>query len=141
MPRDLDDNFVERICDYLKPVIYPENSHIIQQGEPLNLMFFITEGVALSYSGSNICGDVSKSAASRLEKGDFYGDKELIEWTFNNDSLSLPNPPISTENVKAHTKVEALVLMARDLRDVVSSTNSGRSSASDDSRPILINVE
>lgn len=47
-----------------------------------------------------------------LGKSDFYGE-ELLSWA----SLNLP---ISTQNVKCHTKVEACSLMAKDLKAVVS---------------------
>lgn len=123
--QDLADDVVEIICGYLKPVIYPINGHIIQQGEPLDLMFFITEGIAWTYTASN-CGEISISSTSSLVKGDFYGDAELLKWTLNCTSLS--NIPISTTNVKAHTKVEALALMAKDLMNLVS-TSPGSSSS------------
>ncbi|PON50124.1 cGMP-dependent kinase [Parasponia andersonii] len=112
----LSDNDVETICKYLKPVIYPENSYIIQQGEPLDLMFFITDGIAWKYSSFNSVGNF-RANTSPIQKGDFYGNEELLEWASNCNSLS--NIPISTINVKVHSKVEALALTVKDLRNLV----------------------
>ena len=139
MLRDMDDISVETICDYLRPVIYPENSHVIQQGEPLDVMFFITEGVAWTYTSNNR-GDMSISSTACLERGDFYGDKELLQWTLNNDN-TLSNIPISTTNVKAHTKVEALALRAADLRNLVTDTSTVGSSSSSASATFQIKME
>ena len=141
MLRDLDDDGVEIVCNNLKPVIYPEKSYIIRQGEPLDSMFVVTEGIAWTYEARINHGETSAaSAASCLVKGDFYGDKELREWTLNNTSLS--NIPISTTNVKAHTNVEALALMAKDFRDLFpSSSSASRGSISLDPRTVQIKVD
>ncbi|KAH7538193.1 hypothetical protein FEM48_Zijuj03G0172900 [Ziziphus jujuba var. spinosa] len=49
----------------------------------------------------------------RLERGDYYGE-ELIKETLTSPNL-VSSFPISSLNVKSHTKVEALVLTANDL--------------------------
>ena len=137
MPKfqELSDNDIEVICNYLKPTIYPENSYIIQQGEPLDLMFFITDGVAWMYSASNCEGNFI-ATTSHLERGDFYGNEQLLEWASNNNALS--NIPISTINIKVHSKVEALALTAKDLRNLVSTPGG---SSSTDVPTIRIKVE
>ncbi|KAL5555187.1 hypothetical protein UlMin_037423 [Ulmus minor] len=104
-----DEKVYETICNYLKPVIYSENSYIIRKGEPIDLMFFITQGVVWTFGKTN--------PLVRLEKGDYYGN-ELIEWQLK--STSYLAFPISTRNVKCHTKVEALALTAIDLEHVLS---------------------
>lgn len=134
MFRGLDDDDAEIVCDKLKAVIYPEKGYMIEQGEPLDLMLIITEGIAWTYKGGNNCA----ASSSWLGKGGFYGDKELREWTLNNNSLS--NIPIATTNVKAHTNVEALLLMAKDLTDLFPCASHG-SSISSDPRTIQIKVD
>lgn len=53
---NVDEDALEFICDSLKPVVYPENSYIILQGEPLDKMLPITQGVVWTYkSSSDIC--------------------------------------------------------------------------------------
>ncbi|GMN39892.1 hypothetical protein TIFTF001_009120 [Ficus carica] len=88
-------------------------------GEPLDKMLLITQGVVWTYkSSSDVEGNrISTIRTGFLKKGDFYGE-ELLAWSFQCTSLS--NVPISTTNVKSHTKVEAFVLMAKDLRKAVS---------------------
>ncbi|KAL5568117.1 hypothetical protein UlMin_024692 [Ulmus minor] len=92
------------ILNYLKPKIYPESSYIIRKGEPIDLVLFITQGVVWSFGET--------SPMERLKRGDYYGS-ELIEWKLKSTSYSAF--PISTKNVKSHTKVEAFVLLAADL--------------------------
>lgn len=105
-----DDEVLEEIIKHLKPVAYPENSYIIRKGEPIGSMLFVTHGVVLVF------GDESTKCVAKT-KGDYYGD-ELVEWQLKSSSFS--NLPISTTNVQSHTKVEALLLNAVDLKLVLS---------------------
>ena len=117
MFRYMDEAVLNLICDNLKPVIYTENSYIIRAGEPLDLMLFNTEGIIWTYTTTDGSTKSGSSITECLGKGDFYGD-ELLTWA----SLYMPfsDLPISTQNVKCHTKVEAFCLMAKDLKAVVS---------------------
>ncbi|KAH7538188.1 hypothetical protein FEM48_Zijuj03G0172400 [Ziziphus jujuba var. spinosa] len=102
------------IC-YLKPVVYSEHSYIIRKGEPLDLMLFITQGVVWSYAAKNDNDGSNYGFTSfkRLERGDYYGEELLKETLTSPDLVS--SFPISSLNVKSHTKVEAFVLTANDL--------------------------
>ncbi|KAF4380233.1 hypothetical protein F8388_024526 [Cannabis sativa] len=94
-----------------KPVTYSEKSYIVRKGEPLDMVLFITQGVVWTFGSST-------TPTNRLQKGDFYGN-ELVEWQLS--STSYNDFPISTANLKSHTKVEAFTLMAIDLEHVLSS--------------------
>ncbi|XP_062119872.1 cyclic nucleotide-gated ion channel 1-like [Humulus lupulus] len=109
--QNINEYVYETICKYLKPVIYSEKSYIIRKGEPIDMVLFITQGVVWTFGSSTI-------PMNRLQKSDYYGN-ELIEWQLN--STSYKDFPISTANVKSHTKVEAFALMAIDLEHVLSS--------------------
>ncbi|KAL6123086.1 hypothetical protein ACLB2K_075609 [Fragaria x ananassa] len=112
----MDESVLNKICDNLKPVFYTENSYVIRAGEPLDLMLFNTEGIIWTYTTDGSVKSGS-SITKYLSKGDFYG-KELLSWASSNKSFS--DLPISAQNVKCHTKVEAFSLMAKDLKAVVS---------------------
>ena len=101
----------ERICKYLKPVTYSENTYIIRKGEPLDMMLFITQGIVWSFNET--------SMEKRLKKGDYFGE-ELLKWELK-DSKSDFTFPISTKNFKAHTKVEAFALKAASLEQLFNS--------------------
>ncbi|XP_062119868.1 cyclic nucleotide-gated ion channel 1-like [Humulus lupulus] len=111
MFQNMDEYVYETICKYLKPVTYLENIYILRKGEPLDMMLFITQGVVWSFGSST-----SPYLMDGLQKGDFYGH-ELMEWKLN--STSYNDFPISTANLKCHTKVEAFALMAIDLKHVL----------------------
>ncbi|KAL5539784.1 hypothetical protein UlMin_045850 [Ulmus minor] len=98
----------EIICKYLKSVIYSENTYIIRKGEPLDMMLFITQGIVWSFN---------KTSTERLQKGDYFGD-EVLEWELENSKSCFTCFPISTKNVKAHTKVEAFALKAANLEQL-----------------------
>nr|XP_048326821.1 cyclic nucleotide-gated ion channel 1-like [Ziziphus jujuba var. spinosa] len=106
----------ETFVSYLKPTVYSENNYIIRKGEPLDLMVFIIQGVVWSFTAydDNGSNNVFRSF-KRLEKGAYYGE-EFLNWAltvsgFDSDSRF----PMSSLNVRCHTKVEALVLTANDL--------------------------
>ena len=128
------EQLLQMICDHLKPVYYNEQSYIVREGEPLDAMLFITQGIVWSFTSGNGEGTVS-SKPQCIEKGHFFG-QELLDWGFmkgketekelvDGELKGSPVPnlselPISTKTAKTHTKVEGFALMANDLRTVVS---------------------
>lgn len=113
----MDKRLLDAICDYLKPVLYIERSFIVQEGEPLDEMVFIIQGKVMIYSKRDSEGADGSSGSGWLTKGDFYGE-DLLDWALRNPTST--TVPISTKTIRAHTKVEAFVLMADDLKTVVS---------------------
>ncbi|PON96857.1 Voltage dependent potassium channel [Trema orientale] len=105
-----DDEVLEEMIKHLRPVTYAENSYIIRKGEPIGYVLFVTHGVVLVF------GDESTNCVAKT-KGDYYGD-ELVGWQLKSASYS--DLPVSTTNVQSHTKVEALILNAVDLKHVLS---------------------
>lgn len=96
---------------YLKPVLFTEDSIILQEGEPVVMMVFIMKGKLVATS----CGDITPYKVV-LKAGDFYGE-EIIPWAMEDHLIPLP---ISTRKIKCQTKVEAFALEANQLRSVVS---------------------
>ncbi|PRQ57816.1 putative potassium channel, voltage-dependent, EAG [Rosa chinensis] len=107
---NIDQNILIAICDHLKPVTYTEDSYIVQEGRPLGKMLFIVEGLAWTYTTSNII-DVGT-----LKRGDYYGE-EVLTWAFQPPSFS--GLPISTRTVMSQEKIEAFAIRAGDLKSVV----------------------
>ena len=116
------DEGVPEIYRYLKPMTFQERSYIIREGEPLDLMLFITQGFVWTFGGSGS----STSTSKRLGAGDYHGD-ELLRWILaknqtqnqNTTELMYCDFPISNCNVKSSTKVEAFAIMANDLEELV----------------------
>ena len=105
------------ICDYLTPVYYNKHSYIVKEGEPLDVMLFITQGIIWNFTTIKSTG-----SAECIEGGGFYG-QQLLDWGLDSPAAALPNLsnlPISLTTVKTHTKVEAFALMANDLRTIIS---------------------
>ncbi|XP_004150313.1 cyclic nucleotide-gated ion channel 1 isoform X2 [Cucumis sativus] len=115
--QNVDDKLLDAICDYLKPMLYIERSVIVQEGEPLDEMVFIIQGKVMIYSKRDSEAVDNSSESRWLTKGDFYGE-DLLDWALRNPAST--TVPISTKTIRAHTKVEAFVLMANDLKTVVS---------------------
>ncbi|KAE8077862.1 hypothetical protein FH972_016381 [Carpinus fangiana] len=112
------EQLLQLICDYLKPMYYNQHCYIVREGEPLDAMLFITQGIIWNFTTSTINAERS---AKCIEKGSFYGE-ELLEWGLECSAAlpNLSNLPISLKTAKTHTKVEAFALMANDLRTIVS---------------------
>lgn len=109
------EQLLQLICDYLKPVHYNQHSYIVREGEPLDAMLFITQGIIWNFTTST-----AKRSAKCIEKGSFYGE-ELLDWGLERSALpELSDLPISVKTTKTHIKVEAFALMANDLRTIVS---------------------
>nr|POE83914.1 cyclic nucleotide-gated ion channel 1 [Quercus suber] len=107
-----------KICDSLKPKFYQEQSYIVQEGDPIDAVFFITEGTVWTCTSSSNGGEDSQHA-ERLEKN-FFGE-ELLEWVMkasSADMYNLSKLPIYSKTLKTHTKVEAFALMASDLKQI-----------------------
>ncbi|KAF3948660.1 hypothetical protein CMV_025369 [Castanea mollissima] len=127
------EQLLQLICDHLKPVYYNEHSYIVREGEPLDAMLFITQGVVWNFITTSNGEGIVTSKAQCFEKGNFFG-QELLDWGFSKEkekelvdrefecSLvpNLSELPISTKTAKTHTKVEGFALMAIDLRTIVS---------------------
>ncbi|XP_038904375.1 cyclic nucleotide-gated ion channel 1-like [Benincasa hispida] len=114
--QNMDDKLLNAICDYLKPVLYIERNLIVQEGEPLDEIVFIIRGKVMIYSKRDSEGAAGSSGSKWLTKGDFYGE-DLLDWALRNPTST--TVPISTKTMRAHSKVEAFVLMANDLKTVV----------------------
>ncbi|KAB2598800.1 cyclic nucleotide-gated ion channel 1-like [Pyrus ussuriensis x Pyrus communis] len=114
---DMDVKVLTLICNYLKPVRYTENSFVFRMGDPLDCMLFIIEGTVWTYGStdSQAGQGISSMDTKPLGKGDFYGE-ELLDCA----SHRFTKLPVSSKHVKSQTKVEAFVLMAKDLETVVS---------------------
>ena len=109
------DKMLKVICEHLKPVVYSEGNYIIEEGKPLGMMLFITQGLLWSYK-TNGGTSFDSSSNEWLKQGDFYGE-ELLNWAFKSPSFSAL--PISSRTVMSQQKVEAFALRASDLRSIV----------------------
>ncbi|KAE8650815.1 cyclic nucleotide-gated ion channel 1 isoform X2 [Cucumis sativus] len=116
MFQNTDEKFLDAVCSYLKPRLYIERNFIVREGEPLDEMIFIIHGKLWIYSNSSRSDEISGSSES-LTKGDFFGE-DLLKWVLKDPLLT--TVPMSTKTVSTHTKVEAFVLTANDLKNVVS---------------------
>ncbi|GLT45919.1 hypothetical protein SLA2020_197140 [Shorea laevis] len=93
------------VCFCVKPVLFIERNHLVEEGDTVNEMLFIVEGELQVYSSSS-------NEIACLQGGDFCGT-ELVEWVQD------PNPrhlPVSSRSIQALTKVEAFALQARDMK-------------------------
>ena len=121
MFQDMDEKLLNKICESLKPVYYNEHNYIVREGDPIDATFFITDGIAWSYSTCNNgegSTDGSSSHAKRLGKGQFFGE-ELLEWGLSQSDPDLSKLPSSSRIIKTHRKVEAYAIMAEDLKNIV----------------------
>ncbi|KAK9905196.1 hypothetical protein M0R45_000393 [Rubus argutus] len=108
----MDEELLKEICEHLEPMNFNGINYIIRQGEPLDMMFFVTQGIVLTYTINN----GGSSSTSRLEKGDYYGEM-LLSWAVASTSFS--NVPISPQTVKSQKKVEVFAITATELQLVV----------------------
>lgn len=109
---------LKMICDYLKPVIYPEHSYVAKVDEPVDRMVLITEGTMWIYSSNT---SSSSKIHMTVENGEIYGDEQLLSWASKDmQHVSFATLPISKENVKCHTRVEGFAITAKDLKAVAS---------------------
>ncbi|XP_040987635.1 cyclic nucleotide-gated ion channel 1-like [Juglans microcarpa x Juglans regia] len=132
------------ICDELKQVYCNEDSYIVRQGEPLDRMLFLTQGIVWKFRTFNGGETALRETALGIEKGDFIGE-QLLTWGFNGSSApNLSKLPISTETIKTHTKVEAFALLANVLRTLVPKVqeeDTVKSEAVQENTPVEGNLE
>ncbi|XP_022141096.1 cyclic nucleotide-gated ion channel 1-like isoform X2 [Momordica charantia] len=119
MFQNMDEKFLDAVYGFLKPMLYIEHNFIVREGEPLDEMIIIHGKLWIYSSNSSKDDETSCSwpGTRSLKKGDFFGE-ELLNWVLKDPFLS--TVPISTKTVATHTKVEAFVLSANDLKCVVS---------------------
>ncbi|XP_050384865.1 cyclic nucleotide-gated ion channel 1 isoform X2 [Argentina anserina] len=111
----MDDRLMDALCDLLKPVLFPDNSFIIREGDPVDEMLFIMRGNLATMTTNG--GRTGFFNCADLKAGDFCGE-ELLTWAL--DPKSTSNLPLSTRTVEARTEVEAFALRADDLKFVAS---------------------
>ncbi|KAG2679298.1 hypothetical protein I3760_11G045500 [Carya illinoinensis] len=130
------ENQLHLICDKLKQVYHNDDSYIVRQGEPLDRMLFLTQGIVWKFR--------TRETTLGIEKGHFIGE-ELLTWGFNGSSApNLSKLPISTETIKTHTKVEAFALLANVLRTLVpklQEEDTVKSEAVQENTPVEGNLE
>ncbi|KAK4839183.1 hypothetical protein QYF36_019888 [Acer negundo] len=100
------------MCIQLKPVLYPGETYIVRQDDPVDEMLFIMRGELLSW-GSN---GRDRNLSEAVYLTEFCGE-ELSLWAIDPQSSS-DQRPLSTSTIKTLTEVEAFALMADDLKDV-----------------------
>ncbi|KAL2556192.1 Cyclic nucleotide-gated ion channel 1 [Forsythia ovata] len=111
----MDEQLLDAMCDCLKPVLYTEDSFIVREGDPVDVMLFIMRGKLLTATTNG--GRTGFLNSDYLKAGDFCGE-ELLTWALDPNSFS--NLPISTRTVQALSEVEAFALVADDLKFVAS---------------------
>ncbi|KAK4483526.1 hypothetical protein RD792_010723, partial [Penstemon davidsonii] len=111
----MDEQLLDAMCSFLKPVLYTENSFIVREGDPVDEMLFVMRGNILTMTTNG--GRTGFFNSVYLNAGDFCGE-ELLTWAL--DPNSSPSLPISTRTVQAMKDVEAFSLMADDLKFVAS---------------------
>ncbi|XP_062006882.1 cyclic nucleotide-gated ion channel 1-like [Rosa rugosa] len=76
------------ICDFLKPVIYPDNRFVYRMGEPLDRMLLITEGLIWTYNTTSISRSTS-SGSTRQDEGQGTGSTSLRKVMFTAMNFSV----------------------------------------------------
>ena len=114
---------LSNICNSLKPVFYNEHTYIVREGDPIDAVFLVTDGIAWTYTSSSK-GEGKETSSrqaepGRLEKGKFFGE-ELLAWVW--DPTYKDYHPFSSRTIKTHGKVEAFALMANDLKEILYSS-------------------
>ncbi|KAL6135118.1 hypothetical protein ACLB2K_067346 [Fragaria x ananassa] len=110
----VDESSLKHITGYMEPVIYTENSYILEAGGPCTLLLFIVEGVIELTDRTSSNG--AETTTKRLQKGDYYGDDMLDSASLNltlGTGVWALKP--SNQDVKCHTKVEAFLTNLRML--------------------------
>lgn len=104
---NMDEEVLKKISNHIEPRKYTKNSIIIREDEPLEMMLFIVAGGVILEK---------KDCSSNLQRGagELYGER-LLAWPSSN---SFPELPLATESVMADGDVEALVLMASDMKNI-----------------------
>ncbi|KAJ6344000.1 hypothetical protein OIU76_005688 [Salix suchowensis] len=111
----MDEKILDAICDRLKATLYPKDSYIVREGDPVDEMLFIIRGNLVSVTTNG--GRTGFFNSVSLKAGDFCGEG-LLTWALDPQSSS--NLPISPRTVQALSEVEAFSLEADDLKSVAS---------------------
>lgn len=118
MFKRMNEQVLEAICKHLKAVTYTEGFYIIKEGRPLEMMLFITQGTAWTYTTNSTNGAAGSSFVIKyLKRGDLCGE-ELLNCISR--LVDFSEFPISTKVVKAQTRIIGFALRADDLKSVVS---------------------
>ncbi|KAH9677237.1 cyclic nucleotide-gated ion channel 1 [Citrus sinensis] len=109
---------LDDLCEFVKPVVFMENSYIVPEGGSIDKMVFVVQGNLLTYNSEGIT-----AAPPNTDNYDCnICGEELVAWAQDactrTDSSSSALP-ISTITIQALTKVEAFILMADDLKNVL----------------------
>ncbi|KAM5585031.1 cyclic nucleotide-gated ion channel 1 [Rosa sericea] len=114
MLQRMDETLLREISKYLKPVTYAKEHPIMEEGRPLDKMFFIRQGMVRTYRIHKGDNGIKFGNSKVLEKGDLYGEG-LLNQISSFTSSDLPN---SSRFVRSLNKVEVFVLEAEDLKKV-----------------------
>ncbi|XP_021299040.1 cyclic nucleotide-gated ion channel 18-like [Herrania umbratica] len=106
----VDDQFLDAICERLVSSLSTEGTYIVREGDLVNEMLFIIRGQLESSTTNG--GRSGFFNSITLRPGDFCGE-ELLTWALMPNSSSLPS---STRTVRALSEVEAFALQADDLQ-------------------------
>ncbi|KAL9234542.1 hypothetical protein vseg_009401 [Gypsophila vaccaria] len=114
--KNLSDEILDEMCEWLKPILYMEKSLILRQGDPVKEVLFIMRGKLLSNASDAISGSITVE----LEEGDYCGT-ELLKWVADpkNDESPESDFPKSGWTIASQTVVEAFMLKRDDLRFVM----------------------
>ncbi|GKA89779.1 cyclic nucleotide-gated ion channel 1 [Tanacetum coccineum] len=116
----MDDQLMDAMCDFLKPVLYTENSYIVRDGDLVKEMLFVMRGKLLTVTTIGLRTGFFNS--DHKMACNFCGE-ELLTWALDPHTSS--NLPISTRTVQALEEVAAFALMADDLKFVASQGKEG----------------
>ncbi|KAL6126543.1 hypothetical protein ACLB2K_074590 [Fragaria x ananassa] len=101
----MDERILKAICRQLTPVMYTNNNIIVRENAPLQVMFFIVDGVVVTEKTNNF-------SKLELRAGDIYGEKFLV-WP---SSTSFPDErPPAADSAREVGDVEALVFRFEDM--------------------------
>ena len=108
-------------------MFYDKYCYIVREGDPIDAVFFITDGTVLTYTSNNGEGSDSQHA-EHLEKDQYFGEEllELVLTSTSDDISNLSKVPVSSKTLKTYTKVEAFALMAHDLKGIWQSKRIGK---------------
>ncbi|XP_050260530.1 cyclic nucleotide-gated ion channel 1-like [Quercus robur] len=111
-------SLLHEICDSLHPIFYNKYCYIVREGDPIDAVFFITDGTVGTYTSNNGEGSDSRHIEC-LAKGQHLGG-ELLDLVLKStsDDISNSKVPVSSKTLKTYTKVEAFALMAHDLKRI-----------------------
>ncbi|GLT77012.1 hypothetical protein SLA2020_486380 [Shorea laevis] len=115
MFEQMNEQMLDAMCDRFKPVYCTKEDYIVREGDPMEEMLFIMRGNLVSTTTNG--GITGFFNAVNLKAGDFCGEA-LLTWALDPQSSSYP--PISTRTVQALSEVEAVALLADDLKFVAS---------------------